>query len=92
MGALFRSGKRSDYLDAAGGAKEAGGELCSSARPLKREGESVAVGGVERDLEALGGDGPCVGGAGNEGGTVVHRLIGRGGGHVGDGEVAADAG
>ena len=46
----------------------------------------VEVGGVELDLEASGRDGPGVGGAGNDVGSVVDGLIGRGAGQVGDGE------
>ncbi len=52
----------------------------------------VEVGGVEVDLETLGRDGPGVGGAGNDVGAVVDGLIGRGGGQVGEGEMAAGAG
>ncbi len=52
----------------------------------------VEIGGIELDLEAFGRDGPGVGGTGNDGGTVVDGLAGRGLGQVGDGEMAADAG
>ena len=52
----------------------------------------VEAGGVELDLEALGRDGPRVGGAGNDVGAVVDGLIGSGRGQIGDGEMAAGAG
>ncbi len=52
----------------------------------------VETGGVELHLEALGRDGPGVGGAGNDVGAVIDGLIGRGSGQVGHGEMAADAG
>ena len=52
----------------------------------------VETGGVELDLEALGRDGPGIGGARNHAWAVVDGLVGRGRGQVGDGEVAADAG
>ena len=56
------------------------------------EARIVEAGGVELDLEALGRDGPGVGGAGNHVGAVVDGLLGRRRGQVGDGEMAADAG
>ncbi len=56
------------------------------------EARIVEAGGVEVHLEALGRNGPRVGGTGNDVGAVVDGLIGRGRGQVGDGDVAADAG
>lgn len=56
------------------------------------EARIVETGGVELDLEALGRDGPGVGGARNDVGAVVDGLLGCRGGQVSGGEVAASAG
>ncbi len=52
----------------------------------------VEAGGVHVDLEALGRDGPGVGGARNDGGAVVDGLVGCGCRQIADCEVAAGAG
>ncbi len=55
------------------------------------EGRGVAA-GVERDVEAGGGDGPGVDGAGDDVGAVVDGFGGVGRGEVGDGDLVAHAG
>ena len=52
----------------------------------------VEAGGVELHLEALGRDGPGIGGPGNNVGTVVDGLLGRGLGQVGHGQMTACTG
>jgi len=54
-------------------------------------GGGVAA-GVEGDFEAVGGDGPGAGRAGNDVRCVVDGLVGLGLGKVGESDLAADAG
>ncbi len=76
-------------LDLAGGAF--GQEQVAVGRRAQ-QARIVEVCRVKRHLEAFGRDGPGVGGPGNNGGTVVHRLLRRRARQVGHGQVAADAG
>ena len=52
----------------------------------------VEAGGVQFHLEAPGRGGPGVRGASDNVGAIVHRLVRRGSGQIGDSQVAADAG